>query len=82
MHEAPSVLQRNGLVSPESDPGAGKQRKKRVSFTKKEVQYLRLGVRVYGHHWQEILTNFDFNPCRVGRDLKEKWRNLTQKDID
>lgn len=69
-----------GLVrsGKEEDPDIT-TRRKRVPWTKEEIEFLKEGVEKFGYEWVKIKGGYKFAETRTNVDLKDKWRGLLRK---
>ncbi|XP_054864995.1 telomere repeats-binding bouquet formation protein 1 [Amphiprion ocellaris] len=51
-------------------------RRKRMDFSREEVDYLLSGVKKYGFSWNSILWSYPFKPGRTNVGLAKKYRHL------
>ncbi|XP_052439088.1 telomere repeats-binding bouquet formation protein 1 isoform X4 [Carassius gibelio] len=54
---------------------SGRQRERR-NFSADELQYLKIGVKRFGHSWNSILWTYPFQPGRTNVDLAKKYQHM------
>ena len=59
------------------------KRRHRVFWSQQEEELLRKGVRKFGAgNWKQILRAYPFNSVRTTVCLKDKWRNIMNKELE
>ena len=59
-----------------------KSRRPSVMWSVEEQEFLLNGYRKFSNCWTQILKEYPMNPVRIRFDLKDKWKNLIQKEND
>uniref|UniRef100_A0A672N2C3 Myb-like domain-containing protein n=1 Tax=Sinocyclocheilus grahami TaxID=75366 RepID=A0A672N2C3_SINGR len=54
---------------------SGRHRERR-NFSADELQYLKFGVKRFGHSWNSILWTYPFQPGRTNVDLAKKYQHM------
>ncbi|XP_026142904.1 telomere repeats-binding bouquet formation protein 1 isoform X2 [Carassius auratus] len=54
---------------------SGRHRERR-NFSADELQYLKIGVKRFGHSWNSILWTYPFQPGRTNVDLAKKYQHM------
>lgn len=72
---------RRRIEKKEEETPKVKRKRERVMWSESEIESLKAGVERYGAYkncWSKILEDddFEFESCRNGVDLKDKYRNL------
>uniref|UniRef100_A0A9J7X3S1 Telomere repeat binding bouquet formation protein 1 n=2 Tax=Cyprinus carpio TaxID=7962 RepID=A0A9J7X3S1_CYPCA len=50
--------------------------RERQNFSADELQYLKIGVKRFGHSWNSILWTYPFQPGRTNVDLAKKFQHM------
>ncbi|XP_059362825.1 telomere repeats-binding bouquet formation protein 1 isoform X2 [Carassius carassius] len=50
--------------------------RRRRNFSADELQYLKIGVKRFGHSWNSILWTYPFQPGRTNVDLAKKYQHM------